>query len=52
MVGEWDLHYMCKVVGKQAIISQNVLPEIVENHYENGDYHVLYYGEIVGTYFK
>lgn len=52
LVGECDLHYECKIVGKQALSKDILIPNIDTACYSNGDYHVLYYGEIVGTYLK
>lgn len=52
LVGECDLHYECKIISRQEVTNQTIMPEMVTAFYNNNDYHVLYYGEIVGTYLK
>ena len=52
LVGECDLHFECKIVGKQKLTQEVLLPDIDKTWYSDGDYHTLYYGEIVGTYTK
>ena len=52
LVGECDLYYECKLIGKQPLAKGMLIPEVDSVNYGKGDYHVLYYGEIVGTYLK
>ena len=52
LLGECDLHFECKIVGKQKLTKEVLLPDIDTAWYSDGDYHTLYYGEIVGTYTK
>lgn len=52
LVGECDLHYECKIIGKQKLTGSVLLPELTQTFYGDGDFHTLYYGEIVGTYLK
>jgi len=52
LVGECDLHYACKIIGRQEVTSQAIMPDMVTTFYNDDNYHVLYYGEIVGTYLK
>ena len=47
-----DLHYECKVVYKQAMELRDMQEEIASKFYKDDDYHVLFYGEILGTYLK
>lgn len=47
-----DLHYECKVVYKQAMEPIAIAPDIDKRFYTNNDFHVLFYGEIIGTYLK
>ena len=47
-----DLHYECKVVYKQAMEPGVIEPGIDEKFYKNNDFHVMFYGEILGTYVK
>jgi flavin reductase (DIM6/NTAB) family NADH-FMN oxidoreductase RutF len=52
IIGECELHYECKIVYKQEMNPKLLSKDIVESSYEDGDYHTLYYGEIVATYMK
>ncbi|MBE6083449.1 MULTISPECIES: flavin reductase family protein [Tissierellales] len=45
-----SLHYECKIVYKHDINLQVMDKEICEKCYKDGDYHTLYYGEIVDCY--
>ncbi|ONI44177.1 hypothetical protein AN641_08010 [Candidatus Epulonipiscioides gigas] len=50
LVGECELHFECKVVARMPFEKEKIVETKIENFYNNGDYHVLYYGEILGTY--
>jgi len=52
IIGECELHYECKIVYKQEMNSALLSKNIVESSYKDGDYHTLYYGEIVESYIK
>lgn len=52
IIGDCELHYECKIVYKHELDSKLLSNDIVESSYSNGDYHILYYGEIVETYMK
>lgn len=52
IIGECELHYECKIVYKQEMNPKFLSNAIVESFYKDGDYHTLYYGEIVATYMK
>lgn len=52
IIGECELHYECKIVYKQEMNPQLLSKDIVKSSYADGDYHTLYYGEIVATYMK
>ena len=47
-----DLFYECRIVYKQEMDPKLLLNDIVKSSYEKGDYHILYYGEILETYIK
>lgn len=47
-----DLHYECKVVYKQAMEPGMIDGELDDKFYQNNDFHVIYYGEILATYVK
>lgn len=52
IIGECELHYECKIVYKQEMNPDFLSKDIIESSYADGDYHTLYYGEIVATYMK
>ncbi len=52
VIDECDLHIECKIVYKQPMDENAICQEIKDKAYENGNYHVLYYGEIVKAYVK
>ena len=52
IIGECELHYECKIVYKQEMSPHLLSKDVIESAYANGDYHTIYYGEIVATYMK
>ncbi|SDK82383.1 flavin reductase family protein [Natronincola ferrireducens] len=52
VIDECDLHLECTTVYKQGMDESALAPEIRDKYYADGDYHVLYYGEIVKIYTK
>ncbi len=50
IIGECSLHYECRIVARQALKPDCMLPEIDEKAYNKGDYHTMFYGEIVSCY--
>lgn len=52
LIGECELHYECQIIGRQKLTKEVLLPGIEQSCYASGDYHTLYYGEIVGVYLK
>jgi flavin reductase (DIM6/NTAB) family NADH-FMN oxidoreductase RutF len=42
--------YECKVVHTNDIIPQNLVSDIAQRAYRRGDYHRLYYGQIIGAF--
>lgn len=50
IISDCKLQYECKIVYKQEMNNEFLDKEIDENMYSNGDYHVLYYGEILDCY--
>ncbi|MCJ7687981.1 MAG: flavin reductase family protein, partial [Clostridiaceae bacterium] len=52
IIGECELHYECKIVYKQEMNPQLMSKNVLESSYKDGDYHTVYYGEIVATYIK
>ena len=52
IIDECDLHFECKIVYKQAMEPGMLDSQIKIDKYSNNDFHVLYYGEILGSYIK
>lgn len=52
LISGCNLHYECKVVYKQVLDPGDLESEISNKFYKDTDLHVLYYGEIVGTYLE
>jgi len=50
VIADCGLHYECKVVYQQVMIPEQLNPDYQTAYYANGDYHTLYFGEIVATY--
>lgn len=44
------IHYECEVAYKTNVISSGLPVEILDSCYPHGDYHTLYFGEILTTY--
>jgi flavin reductase (DIM6/NTAB) family NADH-FMN oxidoreductase RutF len=45
-----SLVYECRVVHWNDVVPGNLDPNIVERSYPRGDFHRLYYGQILGTF--
>jgi len=52
VIDECDLHIECKIVYKQPMDENATCEEIKDKAYSSGNYHVLYYGEILKAYIK
>jgi flavin reductase (DIM6/NTAB) family NADH-FMN oxidoreductase RutF len=52
IIDECDLHVECKIMYKQAMDENNLAEEVKNKAYANGNYHVIYYGEIKKIYVK
>ncbi len=50
LVDECELHFECKVVGRMPLTKEMLDEQYPDLFYKNDNYHVLYYGEILGTY--
>jgi flavin reductase (DIM6/NTAB) family NADH-FMN oxidoreductase RutF len=50
IIGECTLHFECRVVYQQDIDLSALSPELANRWYGDGDYHTLYYGEIIACY--
>ena len=49
-IEECPVHYECKIAFKSEVKHGALPDEIEEDVYPNKDYHVLYYGQILGVY--
>ena len=49
-IQECPIQYECKVIHKSNVINGDLDPRIVESAYPAGDFHRVYYGEILGVY--
>ena len=49
IIGECIIHYECKVVYKTKVIKEDLPASILSSCYPSGDYHTLYFGEIVAV---
>lgn len=47
---ECPLVYECKVVHTNDVIPQNLAPDVARRAYPRGDYHRVYYGQIMATF--
>lgn len=52
IVDNCNLYYECKIVYKQDMDPKMVDKAVAEQAYANGNYHTVYYGEIVASYEK
>ncbi len=50
VIGECNRHYECKVIYKQDMVPEALDSAANSKWYATGDYHTLYFGEIVASY--
>jgi len=50
VIADCGLHYECKVVYTQEMKDEALAKDLQEKWYENGNYHTLFFGEILTTY--
>lgn len=46
------LHYECKVIAKQDLPAETLSAAVNDQWYKDGDYHTLYFGEILTSYIE
>ena len=51
-IKECPVHYECKIVNKNDIINSELDRDIIVKYYNEGDFHSVYFGEILGVYKK
>ena len=49
-IKECPIHYECKIVNKNDIINSELDKNIISKYYTQGDFHSVYFGEILGVY--
>ncbi len=49
-ITQCPVHYECRVIHKGNVVNADLDREIVAKSYPNGDFHRVYYGEILGVY--
>lgn len=49
-IGESDVHYECRTVHKTNVINADLEGGIVKEYYPKGDFHRVYFGEILGVF--
>jgi flavin reductase (DIM6/NTAB) family NADH-FMN oxidoreductase RutF len=50
IIDQCVIHYECKVVHKNDVLKDNLASEIISSAYPGGDFHTIYYGEILSVY--
>lgn len=50
LIEECPINYECKVVHKNDVIPAQLAPEIQQSAYPGGDYHRVYFGEILAVH--
>ena len=51
-IAESEFHYECRIVHKHRLVASNLDTAIDTRFYPKRDYHMVYYGEILGIYRK
>ena len=52
IIKECPIVYECRVVHKNNVIPRELFPDIPPEFYPEGDYHTVYFGEILAAYRK
>lgn len=50
IINDCNIYLECKIIAKQKIIEEQISSDLGISFYGNGDYHTMYYGEIVACY--
>ena len=50
IIGECSISYECRVVHKNDVIAAELFGDIPPEYYSQGDYHRVYFGEILAAY--
>ncbi|MBD3180653.1 flavin reductase family protein [Candidatus Poribacteria bacterium] len=49
-IEQCPIHYECKVVHKNDVLKEKLDGKIISSAYSGGDFHTIYYGEILAAY--
>ena len=49
-IAQCPIHYECRVLQRNQVLPEELDPEVTDEYYSNGDYHTVYYGEILGAF--
>ena len=49
-IAESAVHFECRIIHKHALDPSTLDPAIIERYYPLKDFHMVYYGEILGIY--
>ena len=49
-ISECPVHYECRVIHKSNVVNADLDQGIIPEYYASGDFHRVYYGEILGVY--
>jgi flavin reductase (DIM6/NTAB) family NADH-FMN oxidoreductase RutF len=49
-VAQCPLHYECRVLHRNELLPPNLDQKVSAEYYSAGDYHTVYFGEILGVY--
>ncbi|MDP1622464.1 MAG: flavin reductase [Bacteroidales bacterium] len=51
-ISESTIHFECRIVHKHLLDPATLEPGIIKRYYPQEDYHMVYYGEVLGIYTK
>jgi len=51
-IKECNIHYECRIVHVNKVIPENLDNKIIKQLYNEGDFHKIYFGEILGVFKK
>ena len=49
-IAQCPVHFECRVIHRNRVIPENLDAGVAGEYYSAGDYHTIYFGEILGAY--
>jgi flavin reductase (DIM6/NTAB) family NADH-FMN oxidoreductase RutF len=49
-IRESHIHYECRIVQENELLPEKIAADIAKTYYPAGDFHTVYYGEILGIF--